>query len=39
MPVEVTEVSNSTSEASSASVHFKRKKPRKPIPPGHRPVT
>jgi hypothetical protein len=39
MPVEVTEVSNSTSEASSTSVHFKRKKPRKPIPPGHRPVT
>jgi hypothetical protein len=39
MPVEVTEVSNSNSEASSASAHFKRKKPRKQIPLGHRPVT
>jgi flagellar biosynthesis GTPase FlhF len=39
MLVEVTEVSNSNSEASSASAHFKRKKPRKQIPLGHRPVT
>jgi hypothetical protein len=39
MSVEVTEVSNSNSEASSASVHFKRKKLRKQIPLGHRPVT
>ncbi|KAG2589915.1 hypothetical protein PVAP13_5NG333200 [Panicum virgatum] len=39
MPVGITEVACSTSDASSTSTHFKRKKPRKQISLGHRPVT
>ena len=39
MPVEITEADNNTSEASSVSTHFRRKKPRKQVPLAHRPVT
>ena len=39
MPVGVTEVADDTSEASSTSTHFKRKKARKNVVMGHRPVT
>jgi len=39
MPVSVEEKACNTSDTSSASAHFKRKKPRKQIPVGHRPVT
>ena len=39
MLVSVEEVACNTSDTSSASTHFKRKKPRKQIPVGHRPVT
>jgi len=39
MPVGVEEEDCNTSDASSASTHFKRKKPRNQIPLGHRPVT
>jgi hypothetical protein len=39
MPVSVEEEACNTSGASSASVHLKRKKTRKQIPLGHRPVT
>jgi hypothetical protein len=39
LPIGVTEATDSNSETSSTSVHFKRKKSRKNIVPGHRPVT
>ena len=39
MPVSVEETTYNTSDTSSASTHFKRKKPRKQISVGHRPVT
>ena len=39
MPVSVEEAAYNTSDTSSVSTHFKRKKPRKQIPVGHRPVT
>lgn len=39
MPVGITKAVDSTSDASSASVHFKRKKARKIVVPGHRLVT
>jgi len=39
MPVSVEEEAPDTSDASSASTHFKRKKPRQQIPLGHRPMT
>jgi hypothetical protein len=39
MPVSVEEEGCNTSDASSTSAHFKRKKPRKQVPMGHRPVT
>ena len=39
MPVSVEEAACNTSDTSSASTHFKRKKPRKQIPMGLRPVT
>jgi len=39
MPVSVEEATCNTSDTSSASTHFKRKKPRKQILVGHRPVT
>ena len=39
MPVSVEEAAYNTSDTSSASTHFKRKKPRKQILVGHRPVT
>ena len=39
MPVGITEKYSDASQSSSASAHFKRKKPRKQIPSGHRPIT
>jgi len=39
MPVGITEKYSDASQSSSASTHFKRKKPRKQIPSGHRPIT
>jgi hypothetical protein len=39
LPIGVTEATDSNSETSSTSVHFKRKKSKKNIVPGHRPVT
>ena len=38
-PVGVTEAAENSSEASSTSVHFKRKKAKQNVVPGHRPVT
>jgi hypothetical protein len=39
LPIGVVEAADSNSEASSTSVHFKRKKAKKNIFPGHPPVT
>ncbi|KAK1684838.1 hypothetical protein QYE76_045686 [Lolium multiflorum] len=39
LPIGVIEPTDSNSETSSTSVHFKRKKARKNIVPGHRPIT
>uniref|UniRef100_J3MCF1 Uncharacterized protein n=1 Tax=Oryza brachyantha TaxID=4533 RepID=J3MCF1_ORYBR len=39
MPVGVTVPANSTGDESSTSTHFKRKKARKNVVPGHRPMT
>jgi hypothetical protein len=39
MPVGITEKYSDASQSSSASTHFKRKKPHKKIPSGHRPIT
>ncbi|KQK12555.1 hypothetical protein BRADI_1g04506v3 [Brachypodium distachyon] len=39
LPVGITEAADDSSETSSTTIHFKRKRPRKEIVPGHRPVT